>query len=194
MDTLSENTEIVNLRIDSLKANRNFFTILFTIESAMLAIMVDHLEPMFAELSTAIFLLSLALVFMLFGLFALTDSLHFYSKHVEYRYMWLKEVHGEAYPKENSEGMAIEALKRALEADEVGYYYLKWGILTILWSFASFIPTLKLLGFYYELGLFLLVGVLLTLTMIGTYKVTHHRKSWREAFRKFFIRKPLFPS
>jgi succinate-acetate transporter protein len=108
--------------------------------------------------------------------------------------MWLKEVHGKAYPKKNSEEMAIEALKRALEADDIGYYYLKWGILTILWSFASFILTLKSLGFCLTLVLFLLVGILLTLTMVGTYKVTHHRKSWRESFRKFFIRKPLFPS
>jgi hypothetical protein len=193
MNTIQEN-QTVDLRIDSLKANRNFFSILFTIVSATLAIIADHLASLLVELGLAVILLSVTLVFLLFGLFALTDSLHFYSKYIEYRYMWRKEVHGQAYKNEDNEAKAIETLKKALEADDIGYHYVKYGAVTLLWSFASFILAQKLFEYYYGLILFFLVGILLTFMMIKTYKGTHHRKSWREAFKKFFKRTPLFPS
>ena len=192
-DTIQEN-QTVDLRINSLKANRNFFSVLFTIVSAILAIVADHFASLSVELGVAVVLLSVTLVFMLFGLFALTDSLHFYSKYIEYRYMWCEEVHGQAYKGEEGKGKATETLKRALEADDIGYHYLKYGTVTLLWSFASFILAQKLFEYCYGLILFFLVGAFLTFMMVKTYKDTHHRKSWRKTFKKYFIRKPLFPS
>lgn len=66
---------------------------------------------------------------MLYGIYALTDSIHFYSKFVEYNFAWNDHVHGEAYENMNGKEKAIIDYKRALEADDVGYHYLKRSIL-----------------------------------------------------------------
>lgn len=82
----SQVIQAVSGRIESLKANRNFFTVLFAIESALLTIITSFLTSLINGLLVSIFCLLSTLTLTLFAIYALTDSIHFYSKYVEYRY------------------------------------------------------------------------------------------------------------
>lgn len=188
----SQVIQAVSGRIESLKANRNFFTVLFAIESAMLTIITSFLTSLINELWISAFCLLSTLALTLFAIYALTDSIHFYSKYVEYRYAWSKRVHGEAYS-ETSLQKATNDYRRALEADDIGYYYLKLSLVTFLWFLTSFVyvvPT-RLLDFWSRTIIFVSVAVFLTFVAVITYKETH-RKSLLKACKDFFIRSPVF--
>ena len=85
---------IIKLRIESLTANRNFFTVLFTIESAILAIAIRYFACLSAEFVVSAVILFSSISLVLFGVFSLTDSIHFYSKYLEYQYVWKDKVPG----------------------------------------------------------------------------------------------------
>ena len=187
------NTEvnIIKLRIESLKANRNFFAVLFTIESAILAIVIRYFARLSVEfVVSAVFLFS-SISLILFGVFALTDSIHFYSKYLEYQYVWKDKIHGVAYEGKTKEEKAIKDYKRALESDDVGYYFLKLSLLSFLYFLVSLVLNVQGLGIGVRIVLSVSVGLLVTYVLIRSYKATH-RKSFSEAFKDFFRRKAVF--
>lgn len=190
MNALSEDIQTVKPRLDSLKANRNFFTFLFTLESAALTLIVKYLLPNYNWLSITTGLLALTLICMLIGLFALTDTIHHYSKFIEFRHMW-GPAFEKAYPKKTSEEKATEAMEDALEADNVAYGFQKWSMVALLWAISSLILTQNLGNFYIGFAFFLLLGAFFTFLMVWTYKRTHKR-TWRDAFIKYFYPKSVY--
>jgi hypothetical protein len=192
-DNSSEVIEVIKTRIESLKANRNFFAVLFTLESSILTVMFSYLSSKLVYLSISMVLISVSLVFALLGIFALTDSIHFYSKYLEYNYAWNGAVHGITYPDQSGAQKAIESLKRALEADDIGYYYLKLSLLLFTWFVASliFVFPQETLTFEPRVAIFLIIAFIVSLLVILTYKCTH-KKSLLKSFRDFLVRKPIF--
>ena len=198
----SESMKAIGLRIESLKANRNLFTVLFAIESAILTLSLNALTstPRFAKLDMifilpTIILLIVTLILMLLGIYSLTDSIHFYSKYTEFRYAWYPSVH-ERLKDKTPEGNSKKSLERALEADDIGYCYIKFSIVFFLWSLASFILTIETSDFYSRLGLFLgflILGIVFTLAVVKTYQITH-QKPFKDALKDFFKKKPVFAS
>jgi len=197
----TESIQAISLRIESLKANRNLFTALFAIESAILTLSLNAFIsiPMFAKLDATfilptVTLLIATLTLMILGIFSLTDSIHFYSKYTEFRYAWYEAVHGRLKDK-TPEGNSRKSLERALEADDIGYYYLKLSIVMFLWSLASFLLTIDLHDFYYRIALFLaflIIDTVVTLVLVKTYQITHQRQSFRKAFGIFFKKQRVF--
>jgi hypothetical protein len=189
----AQQVEVLNVRLSSLKSNRTLLTILFGIESAILTIMFGNLTKLPPQIGATIFLLASSLCLMLIAIFSLTDSIHHYSKYLEYRYMWHFQVHGLAFTLKRSDEKAVAALKDALESDDLGYQYLKYGFLTFFWFLAStvFAVPPEYLNSYQELVLFIIVSVALSLLVIFAYGETH-RKSFRKAFRGFLKRKRVF--
>jgi len=187
------NTEInvTKLRIESLKANRNFFTVLFTVESAILAIAIQFFARLSFEFAVSAFLLFSSIFLILFGVFMLTDSIHFYSKFLEYQYMWKDKVHGVAYEGKTKEKKAIGAFKRALESDDVGYYFLKLSLLSFTYFLVSLVLNVYELGIIVRIIVFFSAGLLVTFVAIYSYKTTH-RKRFLESLIAFFRRKPVF--
>lgn len=193
----SQEIDAIKVRIESLSANRNLFAILFTIESAILTLIVNQLLPLLIgwRLFLTVLLFASTIVAMLLGIFALTDSIHAYSKYSEYSFMWNSNVHyqfyREKYEPTRPESEIIKdrvdkALWNALEADDYGYYCMKIGVLSFLLSLASFV-TIAPLGFL----IFLVTAFVITYLMIKTYMRTHQRNSLWEAAVKFFIREPI---
>jgi hypothetical protein len=182
--------EVSKIRLESLKGNRNFFTILFSIESATLALAVKYLGRLSFEFAISIFFLLSSIILILFGVFALTDSIHSYSKNLEYRYMWKHEVHIEACKGKKKQEKAITEFRRALEADDVGYYFLRLCLLLFMCFLVSLVLNI------YELGAIRLVvfffGVfIVTYLAVYSYKTTHG-KHFSEAFFDFFWRDNVF--
>lgn len=187
------NTEVnvTKLRIESLKANRNFFTVLFTIESAILAIVIRYFARLSVEFVVSAFFLFSSISLILFGVFSLTDSIHFHSKYLEYQYIWKGKIHGVAYEGKTKEEKAIKDFKRALESDDVGYYFLKLSLLSFLYFLVSLVLNVHELGIGVRIIVFFFVGLLVTYVTIYSYKTTH-RKRFSEALRDFFWRKTVF--
>lgn len=183
--------QTIGHRIESLKGNRNFFTALFSVESIILTILLSFYIVLADELWVSIICLFFSLIFALLGIYSLTDSMHFYSKYIEYRYAWSEKVHGDAYKSKTSEEKATGDLRRALEADDVGYYYLKLSLMLFLWFLASVIFVLKWLDLHWRILGFLLSIVSLTFISVITYKCIH-QKPLLKAFKDFFIRKAVF--
>lgn len=73
MNTLADEIVAIKPRIDSLKANRNFFTLMFTLKSAVLAFIIKYLLPNYSWLSLTTVFLALTLICMLLGLPQLSD-------------------------------------------------------------------------------------------------------------------------
>jgi len=183
--------QTVGNRIEALKANRNFFTALFTVESVVLTILFSYIVSMSSSLWASIPWLLASIIPALLGIFALTDSIHFYSKYIEYKYAWNQKVHGEAYKNTTGEEKSTNDLKRALEADDVGYYCVKLSLLFFLWFLASPVFAIESLNLYLRISIFLISIVFLTLAAVFTYKSTH-RKRLPQAFKDFFRRKAVF--
>ncbi len=128
---------------------------------------------------------------MLYGIYALTDSIHFHSKFIEYNYAWNENVHGLAYENKKGNKKAIKDYQRALEADDVGYHYLKRSTLFFSWFLASIILCIDFIDFRLRTGIFLLFAIFLTYMLINVYRQTH-MKGLIESARDFFIRKRIF--
>jgi len=183
--------QIINVRIESQKVNRNLFTVFFTIGSGILAILSSQSISLPIIPWVSIVLLLFTLVFMLYGIYALTDSIHFHSKFLEYNYAWNEKVHGEAYKNSSGEEKAIKDYKRALVADDVGYHYLKRSILFFSWFLASFTLCIDFIDFILRIGICLLVATILTYMVVNVYQETH-MKGFIESTIDFFIRKRIF--
>jgi len=138
-----------------------------------------------------IILLLITLAFMLSGIYALTDSIHFHSKFLEYNYAWNEHVHGEAYKNWTGEEKAIKDYKRALEADDVGFHYLKRSILFFSWFLASIMLCFDFIDSCLRIGICLLFATFLTYMVVNVYRQTH-MKGYIETVRDFFIRKRVF--
>jgi len=190
-DDYDKEKSVIELRIASLRANRNFFVALFTIESAILAIFIRYFACLSIEFTISVIFLFGSILLILFGSFSLTDSIHFYSKYLEYRYIWKEKVHGIAYKSETKNEKATKDYKRALEADDVGYYFLKLSLLLFLYFLISLVLNVKELQVEVRVISFILVGLLVTYVLIRCYKATH-RKTFSEAFKDFFRRKSIF--
>jgi hypothetical protein len=196
MPDSSDALQAINLRIESLKANRDLFTILFTIESAILTLSLTLITsiPRFANLDMlfilpTVILLILTLIFMLFGIYCLTDSIHFYSKYGEFNYAW-SVVHTRL--KDNTQDSnSKKSLERALESDDIGYYFIKLSMVFFLWSLASFILTIDTNNRIVIWSGFVTIGIVFTLILIKSYQITH-KKRFKEAIHDFFIKKPVF--
>jgi hypothetical protein len=117
------------------------------------------------------------------AILSISDSIHFYSKFAEYEYMWTN-VHEEAYPnKRNSKVKA--SLKGALDADDIGYYFIRLSLLMLSYALFSFSA---LLGY----PLFVLSLAIPTIFLPLTYGFTHD-KDPATAFKDYFFTKRLFP-
>lgn len=182
---------IIKLRIESLTANRNFFTVLFTIESAILAIAIRYFACLSAEFVVSAVILFSSISLVLFGVFSLTDSIHFYSKYLEYQYVWKDKVHGVAYGGKTKDKKATEDFKRALESDDIGYYFLKLSLLSFLYFLVSLVLNVQELNIWFRIVTSISVGLLITYVLIRSYKATH-RKPFSVAFKDFFKRKAVF--
>lgn len=193
IETPSQVIKVVKTRIASLKANRNFFTVLFTIESAVLTIIFADLSHLLHMFGFSIVLLSISLIFMLFGIFALTDCIHFYSKYIEFRYAWDEMVHGVLYRNKSKEQKETKELQKALEADDLGYHCLKLSLLFFLFFLASFIFMLppETVDVVSQKIIFTIISGVLIIASIMTYKCTHHKPLFK-ASKDFFKRKSIF--
>ncbi len=185
--------EIINTRIESLSSNRTFFTILLGIESAILTIIFGNIGSLPYEIGISICLLAGSLVFILLAIFVVTDSIHFYSKYLEYNYAWNNLVQGLIYKDKRKEQRATQNLANALESDDIGYRYLKLSLFVFMWFLSStiFIVPPGLLALEWKIPVFLITGALLSITVVWAYKGTH-RKSTKKAIRDFFKRNPVF--
>jgi uncharacterized membrane protein len=181
----------IQLRIESLKANRNFFTVLFTIESAILGIFLTFLAHLSIASAVSVTLIFSSITLVLLGIFSLTDSLHFYSKYIEYQFAWDDQVHGKAYPKSDKTKKATADGRRALEADDVGYYFLKLSLLAFFYFLTFLALSIPGIGVGVRIPMTLLFTFLVTYVMIYAYKTTHRKTFW-EAFNDFFMRTPVF--
>ena len=183
--------DVIRLRLESLKGNRTFFTVLFTIESAILGVAFHYSSSLCVEFLVSAIFLSCSISLILFGVFSLTDSIHFYTKYLEYRYVWNDKVHGVAYEGKTKDEKATQDFKRALEADDVGYYFLKLSLLSFLYFLASLALNIQEVYIGVRIFVSFLVGLLVTYVLIRSYKATH-RKSFSKALKDFFWRKAVF--
>lgn len=192
-DETEKDVSVTKVRIESLKGNRNFFTVLLTIESAILTIAGDFFGHSFRIFEGAIIFLFLSIILLLFGVFLLTDSIHQYSKNLEYLYMWNVEVHAKAKNSKNKskEEMANKALKRALEADGLGYYCLKLSLLSFVYFLVLFSLTVLLPQVESQVLGFIIIAPLITVAAVYCYK-TSHMKNWEEAFIGYFVIHSIF--
>jgi hypothetical protein len=182
---------LINTRIDSLKANRNFLTVLLGIESTVLALIIRYsIEKNVVTLWPTSSLILLSLLSLLVSLFALTDSIHFHSKYLEYRYYWLDNVHGAIYYGKDRIGMSEMTFVRALEADDVGYHYQKLSLAFFLYSI-SFLTISIPWNLLIEIALSLWSCFFFTLLAVRIYGVIHG-KNFAEALRGFFGRESIF--
>ncbi len=199
-DIFSQRTNTIKLRIDSLKANRVFITALFTIISALSTIIFDYFKNNLNSLGIPILWILLTLICMLYSMFTITDSIHFYTKYLEYSYCWVDEVHGEAYGIDNKEGKAIFDYQRALEADDVGYFYMKLSILFFTFVLGSifihliieYINENFIIQYAYQ-KMSIITYTLLFSLGVKTYSWVH-MKNFPSAFLDYVRRKPVFES
>ncbi len=197
-DSFLQRTNTIQLRIDSLKANRVFITALFTIISAISAIIFDSFMDNLDILGITILWILLTLICMLYSMFTITDSIHFYTKYLEYSYCWMNEVHGEAYGIDNKECKAILDYQRALEADDVGYFYMKFSILFFTFAIGSiliriifeYLFTYFKVQYIYHLLSIIVYALLLSLG-VKTYGWVH-KKKFSKAFTDYRKRTPVF--
>jgi hypothetical protein len=182
--------QAVKARIGSLKSNRNFLTALFTVESVILTFLAGYLKIWGTSLLMMLVWSLTSLVAAVLSVFALTDSIHFYSKYLEYSFAWIEEVHGRAYRGKTSDDKAKGDLRRALEADDLGYYWAKFAFLFFLWFVSSFVFVSEL-DMVWKMVIFLLSVTIVTFLALYTYKITH-QKCWAQAVKSFFVRKPVF--
>lgn len=183
---------VTKLRIESLKGNRNFFTILFTIESAILTAATKVFENFFVDFFGPIVLLSISIILLLFGVFFLTDSIHHYSKKLEYTFMWNDNVHKKLKSSQNKtkEEMAIKFYNRALVSDAFGYYFLKFSLLSFIYFLVSFILT-AMFPRENMLREFIMITASITVLTVYCYK-TSHIKNWEKAFKGYFMKPNIF--
>ena len=197
-DSYPKKTDTIQLRIDSLKSNRVFITAIFTIISAISTIIFNNFTGNFINFGITITWLLLTLLCMLYSMFTITDSIHFYTKHLEYSYCWMNEVHGEAYGIDNKECKAISDYQRALEADDVGYFYMKYSILFFTFFISSIF--IHLLSNYiyvnYEIRFNYIILSIITYTLLLSINVITygwiHKKKFVRALHDFLWRNPVF--
>lgn len=183
---------VTKLRIESLKGNRNFFTILFTIESAILTAATKVFDNFFIDFFGPIILLSISIILLLFGVFFLTDSVHHYSKKLEYTFMWNDEVHKKLKSSQNKtkEEMVIKVYNRALVSDAFGYYFLKFSLLSFVYFLISFILT-AMFPSENIVREFIIITGSITVVAVYCYKKSHI-KNWEKAFKGYFIKPNIF--
>lgn len=189
----SELNTVIEMRINSLKSNRTFLTALFTIISAILTIFYNNFLSMFNYFWVTFLWLFLSLGTMFLSMYAFTDSIHFYTKYLEYVFCWHDKVHGEIY-EEGQEKRAIKDYKRALEADDVGYFFMKYTVLFFAFSLGSIIINFlhsKIQNFIFFICLNIILYVWIIIIIIKIYGWIHH-KNFFKALYDFFIRNIIF--
>jgi hypothetical protein len=140
--------------------------------------------------SISLFLIFASVILILLGIFSLTDSVHSYSKYIEYRYAWDNNVHKKAYPKSNETEKSESDGRKALEADDIGYYFLKLSLISFFYFLASLVLNIHQFGVVVRYLTFFSLVTILTFGMIYAYKTTH-RKTYREAINDFFVREKV---
>lgn len=170
--------EAVKVRIETLKANRIFYVILFAVESAVLTIAIQYSMSLPIEFWIALGLLFVSIILLLLGIFILTDSIRFYSEYSEYRSTWYKKI-GVKYPNKTSEEKITENFKRGSKADDVSYNCLRLSLLFFFYFFASLFFAVGSLDIYLRMAISIGMGVFFTLLFVWAYRGTHE-KPWEK--------------
>jgi hypothetical protein len=211
---MEQTVEVIKVRIESLQHTRQLVTFLaggltgvYTVIglfSANLETFYGSGQALWSWLSTGWSVLVLGLLLtlgatnicLILSVFLLTDSIHNYSKILEYR-------QSDLFADANDE--AILAHHRALSADDLSYYYLRVGmfflvfnlLLALLTVGSLPIPSLPL--YVASIGI-LICALVAFFLVLGCYRVSHYKvpeyslgkailrfwnpRRWRKAVRK----------
>lgn len=107
-------------------------------------------------------------------------------------------MHGEAYGIENKECKQISDYQRALEADDVGYYYMKLSTLFFTFAIGSLIVRLIsdfIAGFCKNQHIFPTISVITYILLLCSIVQTCgwvHGKDFFDAFKDYVKRKKVF--
>ena len=136
----AEEAEVIKIRIDSLQHNRQFISFLaggFTGIYTIIGIFLVNKGFSWDLLTLVLLLLTFALADLCFilSVFLLTDSIHNYSKILEYHQIdWFANGN-------NGKSKARLALKRALASDDLSYFFLRVGTFFLTFNLLSAIIT-----------------------------------------------------
>jgi hypothetical protein len=219
VDSQAQDTgEVVRVRVDSLKSNADLLKFLIAVQAAIYPI-TTSLIPIVSALATkatnvsfetivsnALPTLILGIGFSLTGaifsvlaVLAISDAIHFYTKFEETSNRTFFELLQKIRtPKSVRDQLAIYG--DALEADDVGYRWIRFSLLLTLWSIVD-IPfsgyfILETLDVGLQISnnlLYLLLStliVIMTLLSVNTYAESHH-KDFPTALIDFFARKRI---
>lgn len=189
--SMSENSkaEVIKIRIDSLQHNRQFIAFLaggFTGIYTIIGIFLVNKGFSWDLLTLVLLLLTFALADLCFilSVFLLTDSIHNYSKILEYYQIdWFANGN-------KGKSKARLALKRALASDDLSYFFVRVGTFFLTFNLLSAIITviihnIKSIPFYIAH----IVAIALSFLVIYCYRVSHYKvpeDSFIKAFVKFW--------
>ncbi|MDY7040986.1 MAG: hypothetical protein SVX38_08995 [Chloroflexota bacterium] len=186
---MEQTVETIKVRIESLQHTRQLITFLaggLTGVYTVIGLLSANLEAFFGSgqtlwswLSTGWSVLVLGLLLTLgstnicfiLSVFLLTDSIHNYSKILEYR-------QGDLFADTNDE--AILAHHRALAADDLSYYYLRVGVFFLVFNLLLAMLTVVTLPMpslpFYVAPIGVLVCALVAFFLVlRCYRVSHYK-------------------
>lgn len=187
---MTETAEVIKIRIDSLQHSRQLITVLaggltgiYTVIGVFLAnrglffrVSGQTLWSWFCPAWNFLvlgLLLTLGLTNLCFilSVFLLTDSIHNYSKILEYRQNDLFTG------RESEAGLAHQ---RALASDDLSYFYIKVGTFFLIFNLLLSVLTvitqpMQLMSFYVVLIEILVCGLVAFFLVLYCYRVSHYK-------------------
>ncbi len=186
---MAEITDVIKLRIDSLEHNRQLVTVLaggltavytavgvFSVNQGLLS-SSSQVPWSWIDSAWNFFVLAILLsvgatnLCFILAVFLLTDSIHNYSKILEYR-------QGDLFT--NAEGEAILAHQRALVSDDLSYFYVRVGTFFITYNLllavvAVATKQIQPMPIHFVLIGLLTCGLAAFFFVVGCYRVSHYK-------------------
>ncbi len=170
-----EIVEVIKIRIDSLQHNRQFIGFLAVVLTGIYTIIGIFLVN--KGFNQNLLILGLLLTFALadlcfiLSIFLLTDSIHNYSKILEYRQNDLFT---------NGESKASLAHQRALICDDLSYFFARVGTFFLIYNLLLAVITvitqfIKQIPFFIALAGLIILGILAFFLVIYCYRVSHYK-------------------
>jgi len=184
---MTDIVEVIKIRVDSLQHNRQLAAVLTGGLTGIYAIVgaFSASQGIFSEMSALalgpwlawvllLVLLILTLVStdvsFILSVFLLTDSIHQYSKILEYR---------QEYFFGGNEDKARLAHRRALASDDLSYFYARMGTFTLVFNLllaglAVIICSMRPVPLYVAIIGALICGVAAFSLVLGCYRASHY--------------------
>ena len=186
----AEKAEVIKIRIDSLQHNRQFIAFLaggFTGIYTIIGIFLVN-KGFSCDLFTLVLLLltfALADLCFILSVFLLTDSIHNYSKILEY-----DQLTGSA----NEKNKSRVAHLRALTSDDLSYFFVRVGTYFLTYNLLLAILTdsihnIKSIPFFIAPGVAIIFLLIVFYLVIYCYRVSHYKvpeDSFFKAIAKFW--------